>query len=36
MLAEFAEDLRQHIELENDVLFPRAVEAEKKAAGSSS
>jgi regulator of cell morphogenesis and NO signaling len=32
MLAEFEGDLRQHIRLENDVLFPRAIEVEKKAA----
>ena len=31
MLAEFTTELREHIALENDVLFPRAVEAERKA-----
>ena len=32
MLQEFDTDLQQHIRLENDVLFPRAIEAEKAAA----
>ena len=31
MLEEFTTELREHIELENDVLFPRAIEAERKA-----
>ena len=31
MLADFTSELREHIELENDVLFPRAIEAERKA-----
>lgn len=31
MLAELAKDLEEHIYLENDVLFPRAIEAERKA-----
>jgi regulator of cell morphogenesis and NO signaling len=31
MLAEFTSELREHIELENDVLFPRAIEAERRA-----
>ena len=31
MLSEFTTELREHIELENDVLFPRAVEAERAA-----
>jgi regulator of cell morphogenesis and NO signaling len=33
MLAEFKRDLEQHIQLENDVLFPRAIETEQKARG---
>jgi regulator of cell morphogenesis and NO signaling len=33
MLGEFTSELREHIELENDVLFPRAVEAERRAGG---
>jgi regulator of cell morphogenesis and NO signaling len=32
MLQEFDTDLREHIRLENDVLFPRSVEAERAAA----
>lgn len=32
MLEEFDTDLREHIRLENDVLFPRSVEAERVAA----
>jgi regulator of cell morphogenesis and NO signaling len=32
-LAEFEADLHQHIHLENNILFPRAVEMEKEAAG---
>lgn len=31
LLAEFTSELREHIELENEVLFPRAIEAERKA-----
>jgi regulator of cell morphogenesis and NO signaling len=31
MLSDFTSELREHIELENDVLFPRAIEAERKA-----
>jgi len=29
-LREFAADLRQHVRLENDVLFPRAIDLEAK------
>jgi len=32
LLQEFDSDLREHIRLENDVLFPRSVEAERAAA----
>jgi len=32
LLQEFDSDLSEHIRLENDVLFPRAVEAERSAA----
>lgn len=32
MLQEFDTDLQQHIRLENDILFPRAIEAERAAA----
>jgi len=32
MLEEFDTDLQQHIRLENDILFPRAIEAERTAA----
>lgn len=32
-LSDFARELQQHIHIENDVLFPRAVEMEKRAAG---
>ena len=32
MLEEFDTDLQQHIRLENDILFPRAIEAERSAA----
>jgi regulator of cell morphogenesis and NO signaling len=31
MLAEFAHELEEHIRLENDVLFPRAIEIERSA-----
>ena len=34
MLQEFDTDLQQHIRLENDILFPRAIEAERAAAKS--
>jgi iron-sulfur cluster repair di-iron protein len=33
MLAEFTGELEQHIRIENDVLFPRAIAVEKKARG---
>lgn len=32
-LSEFAKELQHHIHIENDILFPRAVEMEKRAAG---
>ena len=30
MLAEFEEDLHLHIHLENNILFPKALELEKR------